>query len=100
MKYFETKSHATVQELFRAQFITGEPPSKTTAWKNIKRYANNGTSLNLSAMQSKRKHKCRSDENLNAIERPLKTWFRFNNRMLYFSRSNIFALYLSQQTTL
>ena len=38
MKYFETKSHATVQELFRAQFITGEPSNKTTAWKNIKRY--------------------------------------------------------------
>jgi len=49
-----------------------EPPNNTTAWKILKKYVNNGTSLNINAKRSRGKHAGLSEENINAVREALK----------------------------
>ena len=71
-KYFETKSFATVKQLFRVQFPDRVPPNKTTIWKNVRKYLDNGFSLNLNEPRSGRRSTGRSNENINAVREALK----------------------------
>ena len=66
VKYQETKSYLTVQNLFREQFPDRGPPSKTTIWKNVQKYQEHGTSLNLNKNRSGRRRTVRSEENIEA----------------------------------
>ena len=53
--FFETRILLQVQRLFRERFPGREPPNKTTIWKNVKKYSEHGTSLNMNAKRSGRK---------------------------------------------
>ena len=46
-KYLETKSYNAVREAFTRQFPQRNAPTKKTIYKNVKKYQEKGTSLNL-----------------------------------------------------
>lgn len=66
-KYFETKSFVVTIEEFRRQFPGREPPTKMTIFRNVKKYKNNGSSLNLNKGRSGRPRTTRTDANIERV---------------------------------
>ena len=64
--YLESHSYVEVRLLFSLEFPDRNPPSKMGIWKNVKKYLNEGTSLNLNSKKCGRKQTGRSDENIDA----------------------------------
>ncbi len=65
--FFETRSVAAVQLAFRDRFPERDPPAKKTIWQNVKKYRENGTSLNLNKGRSGRPRTGRSEDNIAAV---------------------------------
>ena len=53
--YFETRSYYEVQRLFRIRFPELLPPHKTNIMRNVEKYLDNGTSLNMNSKRCGRK---------------------------------------------
>ena len=66
-KYFETKSYNAVREAFVLQFPQRNAPSKKTIYKNVKKYQENGTSLNLNKGHSGRRITARTPQNIQVV---------------------------------
>ena len=66
-KYFETKSYAEVQRLFRLEFPNRDPPNGKNIWRNVQKYVHHGTSWNRNAKNSGRKRRARANKNIDAV---------------------------------
>ena len=51
--YFENRSFAEVQRLFRLHFPDRNPPDKKNISRNVKKYVDHGTSLNRNQNNSR-----------------------------------------------
>ena len=67
LHYTQTQSIAAVQNAFRARFPDRNPPTKRTVMKNVRKYSEAGTSLNLNKGNSGRRRTTRSEENIAAV---------------------------------
>ena len=65
--WFESKSLSQVAQDFSEKFPERNVPNKTTIWKNVRKYREEGTSLNLNRGRSGRKKTARSDANIAAV---------------------------------
>ena len=65
--YFETKSYAEVQRLFRLEFPNRYTPNGKNIWRNVQKYVHHGTSWNRNAKNSGRKRTARTNENIDAV---------------------------------
>ena len=65
--WFESKSLSQVAQDFSEKFPESNVPNKTTIWKNVRKYREEGTSLNLNRGRSGRKKTARSDANIAAV---------------------------------
>ena len=63
-KYLETKSYNEIIRAFRVRFPDRVVPYKTTIQRNVKKYMEHGTSLNLNKQFSGRRRTARSVENI------------------------------------
>ena len=61
------QSIAAVQNAFRARFSDRNPPMKRTVMKNVSKYSDAGTSLNLNKGNSGRRRTTCSEENITAV---------------------------------
>ena len=86
--YFETHSIVEVSRIFRERFPGTEPPNKTTIFRNVKKYFDHGTSLNVFKKKSGRRKTGRSQENIDLIQEALE-----ENPTTITSRVNGFTLY-------
>ena len=69
--WFVTKSLEQVHQLFRERFPDCEPPTRIAIWKNVKKYTDDGTSLNRNSGHSGRPKTGRSQENINRVHKIL-----------------------------
>ena len=69
--YFETHSFVEVSRLFREPFPGTEPPNKTIIFRNVKKYLDHGTSLNICSEKSGRRKTGRSQENIDLVQETL-----------------------------
>ena len=69
--YFETKSYNAVREAFVQRFPGRNAPCKNTVYKNIQKYKENGTSLNLNKSRSGRRRSVRTAENIGLMRNAL-----------------------------
>ena len=69
--YFETKSFDFVINAFQEQFPNREPPAKSTIYRNVKKYSEEGTSLNLNKGRSGRRRTVRTQENIARVRQGL-----------------------------
>ena len=67
LHYTQTQSIAAVQNAFRPRFPDRNPPTKRTVMKNVRKYSEAGTSLNLNKGNSGRRRTTRSEENIAAV---------------------------------
>ena len=65
--YAETRSYKTVQNRFREQFPDRDVPAKSTILRNVNKYNNFGTSLNLNQHSSDRSCSARNAENIETV---------------------------------
>lgn len=72
-KYHETKSYNEVREAFARRFPNRNAPSKKTIYKNVLKYQQNGTSLNLNKGRSGRRVTARTPENIQLVRDALNT---------------------------
>ena len=66
-KYFETRSYVAVIEEFEQQFPDRLPPAKATILRNVRKYLQEGSSLNLDEGRSGRPRTSRTVENIEAV---------------------------------
>ena len=59
-----SNSYQVVSQEFSENFSERNVPNKTTIWKNVKKYREEGTSLNLNRGRSGRQSTARSEENI------------------------------------
>ena len=86
--YFETHSFVEVSHLFRKRFPGTEPLNKTTIFRNVKKYLDHGTSLNMCSKKSSRRKTGRSQENMDLVREALE-----ENPTTIASRVDGFTLY-------
>ena len=65
--YFETKSFEIVQQRFEEKIPERSLPTKKTIWKNVKKFNNEETTMNLNKNRSGRKNTARTRENINLV---------------------------------
>ena len=94
--WYETKSCVAVQGLFRQHFPDRAPPTPRTIRLNVKKYLEEGTSLNVNKNNSGRPQTARSVENVERVRNLLlenregiscrrnTTLARFNTVRLFF----------------
>lgn len=70
-KYHETKSYIAVREAFRQRFPGRAAPCKKTIHKNVQKYQQNGTSLNMNKGHSGRRRSSRTPQNVNLVRNTL-----------------------------
>ena len=70
-KYHETGSFVTVRQAFQRQFPGVNPPSKSTIFRNVQKYQNEGTSKNLNKERSGRRRTARSQQNVQQMRQLL-----------------------------
>lgn len=66
-RYLETKNCRLVLEEFRQRFPEQNVPSKSTIYKNVRKYEIEGTSRNLHKGRSGRRRSSRNAENIEAV---------------------------------
>lgn len=66
-KYYETKSYQSVQEAFRQAFPDRNPPAKSTIQHNLRKYEEDGTSLNVNKGRSGRRRTVRTPESIERV---------------------------------
>ena len=66
-KYHETKSYNEVREAFARRFPNRNAPPKKTIYKNVLKYQQNGTSLNLNKGRSGRRVSVRTPDNIQLV---------------------------------
>ena len=71
LNYTQTQSSTTVQNAFQARCPGHNPPAPSTILRNIQKYLNAGTSLNLNKGNSGRRRSIRTAENIEAVRDPL-----------------------------
>ena len=64
--YFETKSFEIVQQRYEENFPE-RSSTKKTIWKNVRKFNNEGTTMNLNKNRSGRKNTARTRENINLV---------------------------------
>ena len=67
LNYAQTQSSIAVINRFRARFPDRIPPVPSTVLRNVRKYLNSGTSLNLNKGNSGRRRTARSAENIDAV---------------------------------
>ena len=67
LNYAQTQSSIAVINRFRARFPDRIPPVPSTVLRNVRKYLNSGTSLNLNKSNSGRRRTARSAENVDAV---------------------------------
>ena len=72
-EYFRTRSLQDVANAFAERFPNRAPPAKSTIWKNIRKYLNEGTSLNLNQGRSGRLRTARIPQNIEEVRQQLET---------------------------
>ena len=70
--YFQTEKYTEVRRLSQERYPERPPPNKTTIWKNVNKYLQNATSLNMNKDQSGRKRTGRCQENIDIVQEPWK----------------------------
>ena len=65
--YFETISFEIVQQRFQENFPERSSPTKKTIWKKVRKFNNEGTTINLNKNRSGRKKTARTRENINLV---------------------------------
>jgi transposase len=70
-EYLQCGSYVAVQNAFQQRFPDTLSPAKTTIWRNVNKYKNEGTSLNLNKGRSGRKRTERSEENVEIVQQQL-----------------------------
>lgn len=70
-KFLQSGSIRDVQALFEEHFPDRPSPTKTTIWRNVKKYQTEGTSLNINKGRSGRKRTRRTDENIELVRQHL-----------------------------
>ena len=65
--YLQTQSSTAVQNVFQARFPGRNPPAPSTILRNVNKYLNAGTSLNLNKGNSGRRRSIRTAENIEAV---------------------------------
>ena len=63
--YFETKSFEIVQQRFEENFPKKSSPTKKIIWKKVRKFNNEGPTMNLNKNRSGRKKTARTRENIN-----------------------------------
>lgn len=79
-KYYETKSYAAVKEAFPQRFPNRNAPSNKTIYKNVLKYQESGTSLNLNKGRSGRRVSVRTPENIQLVRDALNRNPRISTR--------------------
>ena len=69
--YFETKSYDYVIHAFQNRFPNRNTPSISTIYRNVQKYSNEGTSLNLNKGRSGRRRTVRTQENIDRVRQGL-----------------------------
>ena len=67
-KYHEIRSYRAVQEQFRQAFPGRNPSTKSTIQSNVRKYDDEGTSLNLNKGRSGRRRPARTDQNIQRVQ--------------------------------
>ena len=67
-KYHEIRSYRAVQEQFRQAFPCRNPPTKSTIQSNVRKYDDEGTSLNMNKGRSGRRRAARTDQNIQRVQ--------------------------------
>ena len=67
LNYTQTQSSTAVQNAFQARFRCRNPPAPSTILRNVQRYLNAGTSLNLNKGNSGRRRSIRTAENIEVV---------------------------------
>ena len=70
-EYLRTHSLQDVANAFAEQFPNRAPPAKSTIWKNVRKYLQEGTSLNLNQGRSGRPRTARTPQNIEAVRQQL-----------------------------
>ena len=70
-KYFQTEKYTEVRHLFQERYPERPPPNKTTIWKNVTKYLENATSLNMNKGRSGRKRTGHCQENIDIVQEAL-----------------------------
>ena len=65
--YLQTQSSTAVQKAFQARFSGRNPPAPSTILRNVNKYLNAGTSLNLNKGNSGRRRSIQTAENIEAV---------------------------------
>ena len=65
--YCETKSFEIVQQRFEENFPERSSPTKKTIWKNVRKFKNEGTTMNSNKNRSDRKKTARTRKNINLV---------------------------------
>ena len=60
-----------MRRLFQERYPERPPPNKTTIWKNVNKYLENATSLNMNKGRSGRKRTGRCQENVDMVQEAL-----------------------------
>ena len=69
--FFTTRSCVQVIQLFGENFPDREPPTKMTIWRNVQKYSERGTSLNINSGRSGRPRTGRSQQNIDRVQQLL-----------------------------
>ena len=69
--YLETKRPDHVINAFRIQFPNRNVPSKSTIYRNVEKYSNEGSSLNLNKGRSGRRRSVRTQANIDRVREAL-----------------------------
>ena len=69
--YYKMKSYNQNQTHFRILFWEHLLPSRTTIWKNVKRYERDSTSLKMNKGRSRRRITTKTKENIEAVQQAL-----------------------------
>ena len=70
-EYLRTHSLQDVANAFAERFPNRAPPAKSTIWKNVRKYLQEGTSLNLNQGRSGRPRTARTPQNIEAVRQQL-----------------------------
>ncbi len=67
LNYIQTQSSTAVQNAFQARFPGRDPPAPSTILRNVQKYLNAGTSLNLNKGNSGTRRSIRTAENIEDV---------------------------------
>ena len=70
-EWIRTGSLQQVAAAFRLQYPDRDVPAKSTIWKNVRKYQDEGTSLNLNKGRSGRRKSARTDDNIATVQQEL-----------------------------